>query len=353
MYRLNSGAWTPYSTVVTIAQDGLFLVEWYAVDVAGNIGEESNLTIKMDTTDPSTVIEPSGFDGDGWGNGSALCMVTANDAGSGLAHIYYRLDGGVWREYSGTIGFTTTGTHLVECYAVDLANNSGTVVNVTCKIDLTPPVSELDLSGLLDGSDYLNSVTVNLSSSDVGCGESVIKYKLDDGPWTVTNAAFAIDEPGTYILWYGSMDALNNTETPRSVTLTVKSATVPGQVNGLVVVKTAAGALRLQWDAAEDGGTAITAYSVYRSLNGGAVELLATVIGTTYVDEAVAEGDSCSYYVIAENLLGDGEQSLTVTGEIPVEDGSGNNTVMIVAVIAIVVVILVLVVVLLYMRKKK
>jgi hypothetical protein len=48
-----------------------------------------------------------------------------------------------------------------------------------------------------------------------------------------------------------------------------------------------------------------TNYKVYRSVNGGAWELLATTGGTLYVDSSLVAGENYSYQVSATNVLGD------------------------------------------------
>jgi hypothetical protein len=49
----------------------------------------------------------------------------------------------------------------------------------------------------------------------------------------------------------------------------------------------------------------VSSYSVFRSVNGGAWELLATTAGTSYVDSSVVAGENYSYQVLATNGVGD------------------------------------------------
>jgi len=143
------------------------------------------------------------------------------------------------------------------------------------------------------------------------------------------------------------MDEVGNAEAVRSVSFTVIEATVPEQVDGLEVEVTEGIAL-LSWEAPEDGGTDVISYQVYRSLNGEEAELIATVTATEYEDDGLVEGDSATYYVIAENLLGEGEQSSSVTAEIP---SPSDNTMLFVAIGAIVAIAAIGAV--LFLRKKR
>ncbi len=345
-YRLNEGTWTAYSSTLTISLEGVNLLEYYAVDLAGNEGEIGGLEICIDGTAPSVSIGLTGFNDEGWGNGSARCALNASDALSGVAGIFYRLDGGEWSEYSDAFGFNATGTYFLECYAVDTANNSGTMVNATCRIDVTAPESVLTLTGSLDGSVYLNSVTVTLNATDAGSGLGVREIKVGAGEWANATAELFLDVPGTYTLWYRAVDAVGNEEEVRSLDLTVVPAGVPGQVSGLIVVETD-GVLQLSWDAPDDGGTAITLYKMYRSMNGGTAVLLEEVTSLSYLDEDVSEGNTYEYHIVAVNLLGEGTASLPVSAELSSPAGSDMSMI-----IALIVVMAVAAVVVFFMRRK-
>lgn len=55
-YRVDNGNWTSYTTAVTLSEEGTHLVEYYAVDAAGNTEPVKNVTIKIDTTAPAVTI---------------------------------------------------------------------------------------------------------------------------------------------------------------------------------------------------------------------------------------------------------------------------------------------------------
>ena len=78
---------------------------------------------------------------------------------------------------------------------------------------------------------------------------------------------------------------------------------VPGapKANGVV---NADGTATLNWPTPDNGGSAVTSYNIYRSVNGGAFTLIATVPVTNYTDAAFAAGDV--YHVTAINAAGEG-----------------------------------------------
>jgi PKD repeat protein len=71
------------------------------------------------------------------------------------------------------------------------------------------------------------------------------------------------------------------------------------------------GTATLSWPAPDNGGSAITGYNVYRSVNNGAFTLIATVPVTNYTDTGFAAGDK--YHVTAVNAQGEGPYCPTVT----------------------------------------
>src|SRR5207237_5858958 len=63
------------------------------------------------------------------------------------------------------------------------------------------------------------------------------------------------------------------------------------------------GTATLNWSVPDNGGSAVTAYNIYRSVNGG-FALIATVPVNNYTDASFAAGDV--YHVTAINQVGEG-----------------------------------------------
>src|SRR5438552_2199875 len=64
------------------------------------------------------------------------------------------------------------------------------------------------------------------------------------------------------------------------------------------------GTATLNWSAPDNGGSAITGHNIYRSINGAAFALIATVPVNNYTDASFAAGDV--YHVTAVNQVGEG-----------------------------------------------
>jgi PKD repeat protein len=86
--------------------------------------------------------------------------------------------------------------------------------------------------------------------------------------------------------------------------------TKPGAPMATGVVNTD-GTATLNWPAPDNGGSAITGYNIYRSVNSGAFTLIATVPVTNYTDTSFAAGDV--YHVTAVNQQGEGPYCPNVT----------------------------------------
>ena len=53
-YRIDSGAWTDYSSAFTVSGEGTHTVEFYSIDMASNTESVKSVTFKIDTVKPVT-----------------------------------------------------------------------------------------------------------------------------------------------------------------------------------------------------------------------------------------------------------------------------------------------------------
>jgi hypothetical protein len=117
------------------------------------------------------------------------------------------------------------------------------------------------------------------------------------------------------------------------------------------------GKVTLIWQApADDGGSDITGYKVYRRQAEGAASLLGTVDASTltYVDTSGTTGVTYSYSVVATNANGAGAESATVNAASQEGGGGGgtDNTMLYIG-IGVVAIIAIAAIAFLMMRRKK
>jgi hypothetical protein len=151
---------------------------------------------------------------------SATITLTAHDnvGGSGVAHTYCILDGGPQAEGT-TVQTSVIGTHTLEFWSVDTANNVESPHNVV-NFEITPPVP--DRIAPVTTSDakatYVGSAAINLTSADNPGGSGVAHtYYVLDGGAQVEGTAISSSVIGTHTLEFWSVDASANVEAPRNV----------------------------------------------------------------------------------------------------------------------------------------
>jgi hypothetical protein len=286
-YKLDSGAWTPYTAPVVVSAVGAHTVAYRATDVAGNVSAEGSKAFTVveggggeDTTPPTVNATVTGTQ-DPAGNyvESATVTVTAtdDDGGSGVATTEYKLDGAAWAPYTQPVLVSVLGQHTVLYRATDQAGNVSTEGSkqftvVADQSDTTPPVVDADVSGTQ--GNYVDVATVTLSATDAESGVASVEYKVDDGAWTAYTAPVAVNAPGMHMVSYRATDEAGNVSAEGMAHFTVvqrdtTAPTVSGQVvgqqdeNGAYI-----GSAMVTVSAADDGGSGVA--SVEYKLDAGA-----------------------------------------------------------------------------------
>lgn len=234
-YRIDGGAWTTGTSVFVPVSlgDGVHVIDYYSVDVAGNVEvtRSCGVTIDtkpLDTTPPTT--SASGAD-DLWHRLPVVISLAADDGGgSGVARTEYRVDAAItWIvgqqvTVTAPIDHSNDGAHTVYYRSVDLAGNVEIARSLLVKIDTTAPSTADDAPAQARDTD----VTVTLSPSDLLSGVTSTHYRVDGGAWKVgTSVPVPVSlGDGAHRVEYYSVDAAGNQETTRSCTVTIDT-TVP------------------------------------------------------------------------------------------------------------------------------
>lgn len=185
-YRLNSGTWADYSTVVTISTQGITVIEVKTIDKVGNTSSIVTGTAKIDKTAPTApTISLSAAD---WTTGSVNINIGGGtDALSGVARTEYRLGaGGTWNTYSAAFKIYDPGITPVYARTVDLAGNtaeSSTLARIL--INTAGPLVNLLVN---NGAAYIPSVTTNLQITAIDSmtltADLTIRFSNDNINWT-------------------------------------------------------------------------------------------------------------------------------------------------------------------------
>jgi len=117
-YRLNGGAWTPYAGAISLSgPDRTSVLEYRASDLLGNVATGS-VDVVVDDTPPATEVRPAS----GPYTTRSSFVVSASDAGSGVARTEYRIDGGAWTSYGEPFSLPA-GEHAIGYRSVDHVGN--------------------------------------------------------------------------------------------------------------------------------------------------------------------------------------------------------------------------------------
>lgn len=219
-YRIDGAEWTIYTKPFSVSSDGEHIVEYYSTDRAENKEPTKTVAVNVDLTPPSSTVDLRGTMGSsGRYNSSVNVSLSYNDAaGSDVDIVWYRVDGGSWREYSGRFSITAEGSHTIEHYAVDNVGHNEVSNTVRFWIDRTPPTTDLGIEGTMGNEGwYTTAVSAELTASDPGgkVGRGVM-YRIDGGEWQLYFQKLVLDDQGEHLLEYYSVDAAGNSEAVQS-----------------------------------------------------------------------------------------------------------------------------------------
>ncbi len=147
----NGDDWETYDDGITVTGSGNHTLQFRATDVAGNQEATKNVTIKIDSTDPSATLDVPedgriylfGRDfiptllGHTLIVGDLTASVTATDNHSGIDKVYFYIDEELlWEDYTAPYQaqlpneFPLPGRHTITATAYDLAGNTDATVMV-------------------------------------------------------------------------------------------------------------------------------------------------------------------------------------------------------------------------------
>jgi len=282
-YRVDGGNWIAAEAIdeifdelsedftFTMAEldDGEYLVEVRATDVAGNVSPLASHAFTMDTTAPSVTLNPFlSYTNDPTPTFSG----TATDTLSPITSVQYRIDNGALmpatavddifdeptEEYNLTTTTLTDGSHTLEVRAWDVLENTTTPDNyatATLIVDTTP--SSIILTPLSPDPTNDNTPTLSGTAIDTTSSIASVEYSVDDGDCIAAEAingtfdelnegftfTTAILADGSHTVRVRAWDAAGNITTIASDTFIVDTtppsvtiSDIPDSVNQLASV---------------------------------------------------------------------------------------------------------------------
>ena len=166
-YSTNGSDWQPYKDGIVLDKPGAAQLKYRAIDNLGNKSENLSgfststpgqgaspedlaviNSLYVENTPPIVMITPSqrwiNVDGKKYARRDNSYMVEAQDAESGVANIFIKVDNAAeWQIYSGKLVFQTEGPHSIEAKATDKVGNESQPVKVEFIVDDNPPKSTI------------------------------------------------------------------------------------------------------------------------------------------------------------------------------------------------------------------
>jgi hypothetical protein len=223
-YSIDGIAQPAYTQPFTVSGDGSHVVAYSAVDNAGNVASGYGY-VNIDTTPPQTTATDQSTNTDlasapdtDFVLDAQQVSLTATDAGSGVAHIYYTLDGGPQTEYAAPFTVAGVGSHAITYWSVDALGNREDVQ--TGYVNIAPAEALLTQATGLSPNDHSGwtptPVTVTLTANDAaqrsGTYSVVTRYRVDGGAWQTYGAPFTVSTSGSHRVDYYSSDSLGSSE---------------------------------------------------------------------------------------------------------------------------------------------
>lgn len=187
-WQLDGGAWVEGSQV-TIATTGMHVLNFRAVDAAGNTSATGTRNIGIDPDAPAdTSTCPSG-----WQAAPVTCTVQGSDTGgSGVAGVHWRFNGIEQPDSPSAnnpthVTINAEGITRVSTGITDGAGNfSGWSEDHEVKIDLSDPTGEI--KDPARNSDYLRHsftpTAINVADAVSGVASWTFEERVDSGAWT-------------------------------------------------------------------------------------------------------------------------------------------------------------------------
>ena len=141
-WRLNGGAWQVYTMPLLVTSERVNLLEYYAVDGAGNQDAPQYIVFSIDHTDPTTRVGllVGEVGRNGWYISPVTLTLSAQDLESGLQVLEAAVDDQPWQPYTQPLRLAEEGLHQIRYRAGDAGGRIETTRTLTVALDLTAPV---------------------------------------------------------------------------------------------------------------------------------------------------------------------------------------------------------------------
>ena len=225
-------------------------IEYWSVDIVGNVEEHKNMTVYIDNTPPNAYIYYSGQSYlDKYVRSDTTIIIIADDRGEcpvNVTYILYNIWNGsahhwaTWQKADGDTAYVEPlpadeGEYWLEYIVSDALGNNQSY-NKSFWIDNSPPVSTMtpDNNSYVSASTYLEISAQDMPPGEGAAGGITTRYRIWNGSWQEWQTydpftKFRFTEACIHYVEFYSYDALGNTEETHNYTFYVD--TTPPSTN--------------------------------------------------------------------------------------------------------------------------
>lgn len=215
---VNGAEFKPFQENKTdFAREGQYHLRYYAVDQVGNAEPPREAKFWVDTTEPVTAFSLNGTYEWNVLSSDVEITLTSTDNLSGVKTIFYRINQGDVRPYTGPIKVRSIpeGQHILSFYAEDQVNNAEPARTYEFFHDSTPPQIEVSIIGNQHQSDntvYVSgNAQIKMDASDNISGVKAVQYTIDNNDQvTYTSPFFLPKKSGIHYIAYQLIDLVSN-----------------------------------------------------------------------------------------------------------------------------------------------
>ncbi|MCS7299187.1 MAG: Ig-like domain-containing protein [Spirochaetia bacterium] len=269
-----------WSTNLNITTSGLYTIQVYAEDNAGNVSSTNSINITVDINFPVVEIGSPGT------NSSIVLTNVTSLAVSGTAlntaTVFYRLGTtGIFSIASGTSSWSTpsltltSGTNIVQVFATNAAGMSSSTQQIIIVVDNNPP--SIAISSPSDNDIVPASFSVSGTANDTGVSglkAVYLRVGTSGGFGQVSGTSswstnLNITTSGSYTIQVYSVDNVGNTSSTSSINITVDATPPTVSISSPANGSTVPGIFTVSGSANDTGGAGLQAVFLRVGTSGG------------------------------------------------------------------------------------
>ncbi|MDP3544321.1 MAG: hypothetical protein Q8T11_17790 [Elusimicrobiota bacterium] len=239
-FAVDSSSFSAYTGTFTLVALGTHTIQFYSVDVLGNAEVARSTQVAVDGLPARTAVafgEPKFAGASLYLSSTTPILFSAADdlaaAGDGLgvgtARTLLSLDEAPFATAASTMTISTEGAHVLAWFSLDLVDNAELLAGTSVAVDLTPPVTQLDIStpmvsqssGTVIGpATVLSLAALDPVSSGTASGLKDTFLAVSTSVFTLAPATFTLaGADGARVVSFYSRDNVLNAEQVVSATV--------------------------------------------------------------------------------------------------------------------------------------